>query len=505
MRVEYICHACLFIDTGDVRIVTDPWFDGPTYCGQWNVFPKPVNTGVLDSADVILLSHGHEDHLHEPTMKRLPKGAKVFYPYNWYGGTKEYIEGMGFRDVSEAVTYKTYRLTDRTSVTYLANNLDSIIVIDSDGEILVDINDALHSMPTQVIDFYIRELRSRWPRIDMLFCGFGGASYFPNSIHVEGKNDEEIGALREQLFAHNFCRIVAGLAPQVAVPFAADFALLSPEQRWINEARFPRTQLEGYFHKHFGGDGPPEPSIRDMYPGDVLEGGRFHADSPYRRRMKQGSLNHLIDEQYKEEIERLQIPHFIPEQEAERLVEEIRANVEDRAALFDAATLDGLRFAIGLSDVERDGFYNVAFTGGRPSVRRTARADANCSLLLNTSSRILRYSFGSEWGGDAITIGYGCEIYASDKSVIEAKLDTVCVRLLTRHPTAKGHMRKEPIRGVKHIARNPLLRTWLMKKLRPDHAEHLNYDPSVWLLRTKCDVCQICDLPLLDAEFASQI
>jgi hypothetical protein len=66
-------------------------------------------------------------------------------------------------------------------------------------------------------------------------------------------------------------------------------------------------------------------------------------------------------------------------------------------------------------------------------------------------------------------------------------------------------MRKEPIRGVKHIARNPLLRTWLMKKLRPDHAEHLNYDPSVWLLRTKCDVCQICDLPLLDAEFASQI
>ena len=35
MNIEYVCHACLLIDTGDVKIATDPWFAGPAYCGQW--------------------------------------------------------------------------------------------------------------------------------------------------------------------------------------------------------------------------------------------------------------------------------------------------------------------------------------------------------------------------------------------------------------------------------------------------------------------------------------
>jgi hypothetical protein len=40
VKVEYISHACLLIDTGEVRIATDPWFAGPAYSQQWYVFPK---------------------------------------------------------------------------------------------------------------------------------------------------------------------------------------------------------------------------------------------------------------------------------------------------------------------------------------------------------------------------------------------------------------------------------------------------------------------------------
>ena len=59
MKVEYICHACSLIDTGDLRIVTDPWFAEPVFCEKWYVFPKPVRTDFIKDTDVILISHGH--------------------------------------------------------------------------------------------------------------------------------------------------------------------------------------------------------------------------------------------------------------------------------------------------------------------------------------------------------------------------------------------------------------------------------------------------------------
>ncbi|MGH9940372.1 MAG: MBL fold metallo-hydrolase, partial [Blastocatellia bacterium] len=247
MKIEYVGHACLLIDTGKIKIATDPWFDGPAYCGQWHIFPKPVNTAALNQTDVIALSHGHEDHLHAPSLEQIKGDKRVFYPYLWFGGTKEYLQSMGFGKVTEAVTYKSYRVDGETTITYLINGLDSVIVIESRNKVLVNINDALHSSSVDTINLFTDAIRGRWPQIDYLFCGFGGASYFPNCFHVPGKDDLAIGRLREQLFAHNFCRIVSGLKPKIAAPFAADFALLSPAQRWINDIRFPRSLMKQYY------------------------------------------------------------------------------------------------------------------------------------------------------------------------------------------------------------------------------------------------------------------
>lgn len=43
MKIENICHNCLFIETEDLRIVADLWLDGASYCGQRHLFPKPLN------------------------------------------------------------------------------------------------------------------------------------------------------------------------------------------------------------------------------------------------------------------------------------------------------------------------------------------------------------------------------------------------------------------------------------------------------------------------------
>ncbi len=504
MKVEYISHACLLIETADRRILTDPWLEGSAYADQWFVFPKPVaDRAHLASADAILISHGHEDHMHAPTLESLPKTAQLFFPFNWWAN-REYLEYLGFKRITEAATGKKHRLGPDTFVTYIANNLDSIIVVESGGRVLVDVNDSLHAHHPRVIELFTEQIRRRWPRIDMVFCGFGGASYFPNTIHVEGKNDEAVGRLREQFFIHNFCRIVAGLKPKVAVPFAADFALLEPNNEWMNRIRFPRTKIADYFREQFGAESP-DTVIHAMFPGDVLEDGELHANSPYRAELHEGDLHHLIARQYPQEFEAAANPPMILEESAAKLTDEIRENVALRSKLFRPERLETLRFAVRATDVAEKPYYHVRFVSGSPHVERSAEPLTDEWLVIGVSSRILRYSFGSTWGGDAITIGYGCDIRVLDKRVLGQKLDTVCVRLLTRHPSASRVMLKQPVRATRFLLSNPLTRKWAIRRLR--HRDNLDatYDADLWLARTKCEVCQVCDMPLLDSRFSATL
>jgi len=498
VKVEYISHACLLIDTGDVRIATDPWFAGPAYSQQWYVFPQPVNAAAVDTAGVIAISHGHEDHFHARTLRALTnKSAQVYYPDTWFGGAREFIQSLGFAHVREAVSWRKHSLTARTSITYLANGHDNIIVIESGGEVLLDINDALHSESAATIDFFIAEIKQRWPRIDVLFCGFGGASYFPNMLHVEGKDDRAIGAVREQLFAHNFCRVVAGLKPRVAVPFAADFALLAPAERWINDVRFSRSRIKDYFAAAFG-DGHQEQLIYVMYPGDVLEGEQLMTISPYRAQLVDGELTHLIDEQYAEEIARKQHPEMLAAAAAEELSDTLRAHINQRAASFGIAQFNALKFCLNLSDVAEDNFFHVDFEHGTARLRRAAEPADDCAVVVSAPSRILRYAMKYDFGGDAIGIGYGADFSLRDRSLAGRNVDQICYQLLTRVPTRKEYLREHPRQVVSHLLRQPPVQTWRSWRKSAARNGAANYDRSVWLLRDAGELREMFGLPEME-------
>src|SRR6185295_3003982 len=141
MKLHYVSHASLMFETEHSCIVVDPWFNGPAYHNQWHVFPKPVNTGFTKKATHVILTHGHEDHLHLPTLELFDKNAEVYFPYMWKGDTIPAIKKLGFQSVIEAVSYRSYSLDADTTVTYLANGLDAIAVFEHKGKVFVDLND----------------------------------------------------------------------------------------------------------------------------------------------------------------------------------------------------------------------------------------------------------------------------------------------------------------------------------------------------------------------------
>lgn len=497
MRIEYVCHACLFVETEDLRIATDPWFDGPAFCGQWHVFPKPVNAEKLSAVDTILISHGHEDHLHENSLRSLPKTAKVYYPYSFFAGAKEYIEDLGFRSVTEAITLKTYKISPKTAVTFIINSHDSIMVIESGGEVLVNINDALHSSPEKVIDFYLDLINEKWKKIDYLFCGFGGASYFPNMMHFPEKDDWEHAVVREQLFAHNFCRIVSGLRPRVAIPFAADFALLSDNQRWINDVRFPRNKLADYYEQFFPRNGS---RVCDMYSGDVLEGENLECHSPYRGRNRDDVL---LNEQYGDKIAARRPRPFIDDAAADDLAERVRANAQKRRTLFSQEKLKGLAFCLRVTDVAERNCFNISIADGNVLIRRDNEPSPESLLAMTLASEIIEYSIASDWGADVICLGYGAEIEFSSLRLAEIDREMTCMNLLACYPTI-ADLKKTPFRTLQFLLLNPPRFTRSIRKLKQFNHQSENYDRKTWLLKDVGHIRKTYGLPELDDEFRVQ-
>ena len=499
MNIEYICHACLVIETEDLRIATDPWISGAANCGQWHIFPKPVNAEKLLDVNAILISHGHEDHLHEESLRMLPKAAQVFYPYTFFGGAKEYIESIGYRNVIEAVTLRKYQISEKTAVTFVINSHDSLMVIESGGKVLVNVNDALHSYPEKVIDFYLGMLKERWPVIDYVFCGFGGSSYFPNTMHLAGKDDVEIGFAREQLFANNFCRIVKGLRPKAAVPFAVDFVLLDEKHDWINKVRFRRSKISEYYDRYFAGSGY-RPQILPMYSGDRMEDGEIVKLSPYHEQMIDGELGHLVEKQYSDEIKSRRRKKFITDAEADILISEVKANVERRMTLYKPWEIDGVNFCLQITDLERNNYFHVALNDEKAKVWRADAPATECLLMMSLTSKVLSYSIGSDWGADVISVGYGAEIFISDNKAAEVDMERVCMNLLACYPTVSD-LKKSPIRTLQFLLLNPPKFTTSIRKLKKFNLESENYDRKTWLLKNSNEIRQIYDLPELDPQF----
>jgi hypothetical protein len=506
LRIEYICHSCLHINTGDTTIVIDPWFKGTAYKGQWYLFPQPVNTDMIYDAENILISHGHDDHLHEESLRSINKKARIFFPYQWRTGITEYLENIGFKKITEAITFKSYHVSPSTTITYIGFSLESVIVIECDGKVIVNLNDALNSHHENIVKMFLREIKKRWPVIDYLFSGWSGAGYFPNTVHYKNKNDREIGILREQYFANNFCRFVKFLEPERAIPFAPGFALLAHDKRWINGVKFPRTEAEQYYRENFDAGTKVEFCI--MQPGSYFENEKFNKSSQYYAESKNDSLYHLVEKVFEKEIIAFNAEKTADEKMAEDLKISMGKILNHNSPLYNKAVLDDASFTVILTDVKRNNCFNVDRLNESFVVTRSDNPSPGRKLHISTTSRLLEFSFEREWGADAMTIGYGIDVEVFEEFTLEKNLDIVCVRLLSLYPKATDNLIKQPFRSMKWLVTNPIMSALAIKQklsLRAAVNKYPYNERDHWISYSKCDLCQVCNMPLLSKEFAEQL
>ena len=94
--VSPVGHATVQIVSAAARVLTDPWLSQFLYGLRRAVAPAIADED-LARVSCVLLSHGHRDHLHPPSLLRLPKEALVISP----PGFAKQLSRLGFPQVVE--------------------------------------------------------------------------------------------------------------------------------------------------------------------------------------------------------------------------------------------------------------------------------------------------------------------------------------------------------------------------------------------------------------------
>ncbi|TMQ65911.1 MAG: MBL fold metallo-hydrolase [Candidatus Eisenbacteria bacterium] len=85
-------HACAYIDIGGFGIVTDPVFARRYAVIRRRLIAAPPRES-FDQAEVVLISHAHQDHLNPKTLARFTPGTIVLCPRP----AAKYVAGLGLR------------------------------------------------------------------------------------------------------------------------------------------------------------------------------------------------------------------------------------------------------------------------------------------------------------------------------------------------------------------------------------------------------------------------
>jgi len=225
MRFTILSHAGLLVEHAGVRIVCDPWLLGSCYWRSWWNFPEPDPALISDlRADFVYLTHLHWDHFHGPSLRRLfSPTTRILVPKVPTRRMLEDLDYLGFKQVTEVPHGTSVTLgADFTLHSYqFGAGVDSGVVLSGGGYTLFNCNDAkFFGMP-------LRQITSRFPRIDFLFRSHSSAGPIPYCVEEHERLLPDATAQGDS--ADQFVRCALHIGARYAIPFASNHCFLHRE------------------------------------------------------------------------------------------------------------------------------------------------------------------------------------------------------------------------------------------------------------------------------------
>lgn len=358
-EVRFISHACMAIDVGGVRIVTDPWLFGPCFiAGWWHAFPpKEDALEIVNSADVIYVSHNHPDHMHIETLAHVRKDIRIVVPDFPSQSTVKPIREMGFPNV-EALPFNSVFQVGTSDVFFSILQAGDFR---DDSGLYVSAGDfsCLLAVDSNALNNFVLP-----QNVSLLMTAFaGGASGFPVCFDVvpEGKKDQ-IVARNKGAAAAQAMEYIARVKPLCYVPYAGFFTEAAERDLAVKQRNKKNSSAEA---AALAARTYPDLIAHDPLDGDlmVFEGGEVRFSNVDRPRLYTADGDYT--RAYVEKLKAALADYSVP------VIEDYfaRANFRDDLVLYLVPTDDA--FDVGADEAA----FVIDFSGLAPKVE-TVTANA---------------------------------------------------------------------------------------------------------------------------------
>jgi hypothetical protein len=240
---ETIGNATLICHDRGPLLATDPWIEGPAYFGSWNTsheIPEEQLANVR-ACKYLWISHGHPDHLSHASLAGL-KDKKILLPDHYGGRIARDLRADGY-DVTILVDGAWTELSDRVRVVSIGDiQQDAILLVDMDGRLLCDTNDATK---LGVESFLMRAVAGYDESFLLCLTGYGDADML-NFFDEEGRRIPP-PAMQRVPFIAGIETHLKTFGIRAYVPFSSQHRYQRTDSAWANECTTPVEAYAGSF------------------------------------------------------------------------------------------------------------------------------------------------------------------------------------------------------------------------------------------------------------------
>jgi UDP-MurNAc hydroxylase len=230
-QITFVNHASFIVDTGDVRMIMDPWIEGRVFHEGWELLaPTKFRYDDFRSITHIFFSHEHPDHFFPPNVKRIPEDARknieVLYQETADRKVAKFCREAGFAKVTEIPPGRWVKIADDVEIwneplgTHWAG--DSWLAVRTKDATILNLNDC------GVAEKDARAIKEKIGRVDLLATQFSYAAWQGNPADDERRRENARDVLRD---VESQIRV---LEPRWVLPFASFVWFCAEENFYLN-------------------------------------------------------------------------------------------------------------------------------------------------------------------------------------------------------------------------------------------------------------------------------